>query len=313
MAPVRLLEWYVQVVAVVIAVSVFLIAHHAWNTIHSQESKAIGKTGETGSQGFIGPRGVRGLLGPKGPTGVTGPTGGTGPAGNTGYTALPGQTGVTGLQGVVGLVGPTIFTGPTGATGFVGFASTTGPTGPASNPNFTGATGSTGPTGLTVLPSLLVSYTMPTHHLTVADTPFVPPLTYNSLMQQVQLIDNSLGAFTFNDGGITFAQTSSTTVAYNVRISISGHITGGNSLNFAHLSFPGLPISTNAVWNVGADYCVGSGVHLFSATLIDTVSPLTINYNGNLSFHCFIDNTFSSQNSYLTISLLIFELSQLSI
>lgn len=306
------LEWWVQIMAVVIALAVFWIALQAWNRIESQESKNLGDTGIQGPIGFIGDRGDSGITGPTGPAGRTGPTGGTGPTGPAGMTGDTGGTGQTGQDGLAGSMGPAVFTGPTGHTGFPGLSSTTGSPGPTGNLSATGTTGSTGPTGLSILPFVFATYTMPRAKLTASDTIFVAPLVRNGHMQQLSLVNQQGQAFTYDEGLVAFVQQGSPDLAFNIRVSISGNISGGTAADYAHISFPTLPISSNAVWDIGATYSTGASLYLFSATLIDTVSPATINYIGNLSFHCIIGNDFSPTDSYLSVTLLTVEIEQVS-
>lgn len=306
------LEWWVQIMAVVIAVSVFWIALQAWNNLEAQESKNLGGTGIEGPIGFIGDRGVIGITGPQGPVGFTGPTGGTGPTGPAGITGPTGPTGLTGQGGLPGSIGPPIFTGPTGPTGLPGLDSTTGQPGPTGNLLATGPSGSTGATGSSILPFVFATYTMPRAHLTAGDNLFVAPLVRNGHMEQVNLVNQQGQAFTYDEGLVAFVQQSSPNLAFNIRISIAGNIAGGTVTDYCQISFPSLPISSNTVWTIGATYSIGASLHLFSGTLIDTVSPATINYLGNLSFHCIIGNQFSPINSYLSVTLLTVEIAQVS-
>ncbi len=307
--PTRLLEWWLQAVAVVIAVAIFVLAYHAWAAIESDTSTKVGATGEQGPPGFLGPRGIPGLIGPRGPTGQTGPTGGTGPTGPTGQTGPTGGTGPIGAAGPAGAIGPATFTGPTGPTGFTGLPSTTGPQGPTGNLTVAGATGTTGPTGISVMPFVLASYTLPSLHLTLADTIIGTPFV---LMQPVQSFVYEGGALVWNNGNVSFTQTASPNSRFNVRISISGSIVGGGANDYAHLSFTSLPITTNAVWNVGTTFSPGVGAHLFDSTLIDTVSPASINFSGSFTFHCFISTSFSATGTFLHVDLLSIEITQLS-
>ncbi len=309
----RRLEWWLQVLAVIIALIVFIIANNAWYRLQVQATvKQLGPTGEIGAQGFLGQRGPIGVMGPQGPQGYTGPTGGTGPRGPTGIPASTGTTGDTGITGLNGPLGLPLFTGPTGATGFTGLSSSFGPTGPNADPLLAGPTGQTGPTGSEILPFVFATYTMPSFQLTTADTTFISPLLSSGHMQQVILVNRQEGAFVYHEGNITFTNTSSTTTAFNVRFTIAGSISGIVNSGHAYISFQTLPIATNTPWKIGAVYSPGASAHLFSGTLIDTISPLSINYIGNLTFHCIIDGSFSATTTSLSISQLTVEIAQLS-
>jgi hypothetical protein len=144
------------------------------------------------------------------------------------------------------------------------------------------------------------------------DTVFLAPLIDTGHLEGVNLVNYQGTSFTYNQGLVSFVQTNSVTQAFNIRISIAGGISGGNAASYAHISFPTLPISTNASWNIGARFSPGASQHLFNATLIDTVDPSTINFQGNLTFHVFVDNTFSTTDTFLNITSLNVEIAQLA-
>lgn len=310
--PRRFLEWWLQVVAIIVAIAIFVLALHAWDSVETQvANNKLGETGEQGPQGFLGPRGARGLLGPTGYVGRTGPTGDTGPLGPTGPTGVTGSSGPTGYTGLAGPIGPPVFTGPTGPTGFTGLPSNTGLPGPTGNLTATGATGLTGPTGSSVLPFVYATYTMPSFHITQPQTTFIVPLRTN--MQQVSLVNESGTAFTYTDGTVSFVQTPSPNLAFNIRVSIAGSITAGTShTDYARIVFATLPVSTNAPWNIAATYSPGSASYLFSGTLIDTVSPASISWNGDFKFYCFVGSSFTGTGIFLDVTLLTIEIAQLS-
>lgn len=302
------LEWWLQLMAVVIALACLVIAQHAWTNIELQGVKAVGETGEMGPPGYIGKRGFLGIRGPFGPAGKTGATGGTGPTGPTGDTAPQGPTGPQGIRGFRGPVGQPLFTGPTGPTGFAGFDSVTGPTGPTGNQLAVGPTGSTGQTGAATLPFVFATYTLPRAHLVAHSTTFASPLVRNAKMLQSQLYSAPGETFTFEEGIIAFVQSPSANLAFNLRVSISGSVSGGLAGDFVGLYFRTLPLSTNASWQIPTTYSPARSAHLFSATLIDTISPAEIAWHGDFSFDCVVANT----DSYLNIGYLSMEIAQLS-
>lgn len=297
--------------AVIIAIALFIIALYMWRKLADQGVKLRGATGDVGPHGFLGSRGLPGVTGPRGPQGPTGPTGLTGPLGPTGMPSPTGSTGPRGVPGVQGPFGPALFTGPTGATGFTGFPSTTGPLGPTGDQTIVGPTGMTGPTGSSILPFVIATYTMPRQVLGAPVTTVIAPLVSSGNMQNVYLADYHGQSFSYNQGVVSFVQTSHP-VAFNIRTSISGSISGGKATNsYASVAFITLPISQNVPWVLAATWSQGAGAHLFSGTLIDTVDPSTINWHGSFSFLVTIDSSFDSP-SFLNVTSLNIEIAQLS-
>lgn len=303
-------EWWLQVVAVIIAIVAFVIALHSWNTIESHGDKGIGETGDVGPIGFFGPRGSMGIMGPRGPFGPTGPTGGTGPPGPTGITGQTGGTGPTGGFGQQGIFGPPTYTGPSGPTGFVGFPSPNGPMGPSGANAQTGPTGSTGLTGTSQMPYLFATYSLGAKSLQPTSTSIAVPLVTNAGFILVQEIDHKGNSFGYNQGAISFSASNSLEAAFGIRVSVSGRITGGHATDTASLSFPSLPISTNVNWIVGASYNTGTSAHLFSSTILDTLRPISFGNSRNLSFNVILSAGFQSPN--LLVDTLTLEIAQLS-
>lgn len=306
----RVLEWVLQSLAVVIAVAAFLLALQAWNTIDNNSGKGIGSTGEFGPQGFMGEPGVRGFIGRQGPTGPTGSTGGTGPPGPIGQT---GETGATGWIGSLGFPGPNgavVFTGPTGATGFTGAFSITGNTGPDAPVTAVGQAGQDGPTGSSSLPYLSAVYRCQDVSISQNPTVFGVPLVGSALSKLflVSLLDRSGSSFTYNNGSPNFTPQSQT-AAFNIRVSISGFVTGGSESDYLIITFSSLPLASPS-WILGSKFVANGPARYFSSSICDTIGPTIYTRTPNFSFS--IQFVSALDNPQVTIESYAIEISQIA-
>lgn len=308
-------EWWVLFLTSVASLASLTLAGHAWRTVDDalvEVATTSEEDSKIGSTGAFGPRGIPGVVGFRGPTGPTGVTGGIGPEGLRGATGPRGSTGVTGPRGLPGPLGAPVFTGPTGARGNTGFASPTGLTGPMNSSSPTGTQGPTGPTGPAVFGYLSAVYSMSTSSvLNSTNSAFNAPLLQSSpTMVLNQIAYTPAGGFTFNDGVITFAPSSS--AIFSVRISMSGSLSGdpapGGVAGNAEIAFPSLPLSSATPWVIGAQFAGGSSQHIFTSTITDTIQPN--NVSSSMSFHVMISGGWITPK--LAISSLTIEIAQLA-